>query len=321
MRLVGTVIAIAGCLAAGCAAGQPKTYPSQTVTIVVPFGPGSGLDTVARVIAADLSERLNARVIVENKPGASGALAASHVAHAAPDGHTLMFTSNTTHSANPSLLPSISYDPIRDFAPIARLGSLPSFLVAHPSVPARTLGELVAYGTSHPGKLSYATGNATGVVAGATLALRTGIEMLRVPYNSTPQGLNDLIGGRVPLMITDFATGIPHVQSGAIRAVAMTSGERSRLLPDMPTFAESGLPDFDVTAWQGAFAPAGTPKEIVDLLNAEICRSVENPVRKAHFASIGFDARCSSPADFEAFVKDELVKWTRLIADAGLKPR
>jgi tripartite-type tricarboxylate transporter receptor subunit TctC len=307
------------CLWAGAA--HAETYPSRQITIVVPFAAGSGTDSIARIIGQQLSVALKQSVVIENKVGASGVLAATYVARSAPDGYTLLMATNSTHSANPFLFKSLSYDPVKDFAPVARAGSYVFMLVVNKDLPATTLGELVAHAKANPGKLTYASGNTTGIVAGETLKSRAGIDVLQVPYKSTPPALNDVIGGRVSMMFIDLAPGLEHVRAGTLRALAVTTRERSALLPDLPSLHEAGIPGYDVTSWAGLFAPAGTPGEIVTRLNDEVRKIIADPDAKAKIAVTGFDAFSGPPETLAAFVQSELATWGKLIKDAGIEPQ
>jgi tripartite-type tricarboxylate transporter receptor subunit TctC len=317
--LFRALVALAFSLAIAGANAQP--YPGKPITIVVPFAAGSGTDSITRIVGQQLSVALNQNVVVENKVGASGVIAATYVARAAPDGYTLLMATNSTHSANPSLFKSLSYDPVKDFTPVARAGSYVFMLVVNKDIPAKTLPELVAYAKANPGKLTYASGNTTGIVAGETLKSRAGIDVLHVPYKSTPPALNDVIGGRVSMMFIDLAPGLEHVRAGTLRALAVTTKERSALLPDLPSLHEAGIPGYDVTSWAGLFAPAGTPKVIVSRLNAEVARIIANPEAKARIAVTGFDAFTGPPETLAAFVQSELANWGKLIKDAGIEPQ
>lgn len=314
----GLIRSLVLCLAFVTAA-HAQTYPARPITIVVPFAPGSGTDSIARIIGQHLATALNQSVVIENKVGASGILAASYVARAAPDGYTLLMATNSTHSANPYLFKSIGYDPVKDFAPVARAGSYVFMLVVNKDIPAKTLGELVTYAKANPGKLTFASGNTTGIVAGETLKSRAGIDILHVPYKSTPPALNDVIGGRVSMMFIDLAPGLEHVRAGNLRALAVTTRERSALLPDLPSLHEAGISGYDVTSWAGLFAPAGTPKNVIDRLNAEVQKIIANPDAKAKIAVTGFDAFSGPPETLATFVQSELVNWGRLIKDAGIE--
>ena len=309
----------AGIVTLAATVALAQAYPSKPITIVVPFGPGSGTDTVSRLIGQYLSVAFNQSVVIENKAGANGAIAATHVARAPADGHTLLMATNSTHAANPSLMKNLTYDPLKDFAPLARVGSYIFMLVINPQIPAKTMPELIAYAKDNPGKLSYASGNTTGIVAGETLKRWAGLDILHVPYKSTPPAINDLLGGRVSMMFIDLTTGLPHVQSGTLRALAVTTKERTALLPDLPSLHEAGVTNYDITSYAAVFAPAGTPKELVTRLNAELRKIVENPEVKQKLTTAGFDAFSSTPEQLDEFVKTQLVLWGRLIKDSGIE--
>jgi tripartite-type tricarboxylate transporter receptor subunit TctC len=296
-----------------------QAYPGKIIKLVVPFAAGSGTDAVARITAQNLTDALGQQVIVDNKPGANGAIAAEFVARSTPDGYTLFMTTNTTHSANPSLMKKISYDPVKDFAPVSRMGNLPFMLVVNPDLPIKSVKELIEYARKNPGKVSYGTGNSTGIVAGATFGLANKIELLHVPYKSTPPAMTDVMGGQVTMMFTDLASGIGNVKAGRMRALAVTTAKRSALVPDLPSMEEAGVPNFDLNSWNGVFAPAGTPAEIIARLNAELVKIVARPEVKDKLAQIGFDAFTSTPAELDAFVRSELVKWAKLVKDAGIE--
>ena len=312
---------VVACLAFAANAASAQPYPSKPITIVVPFAAGSGTDSIARIIGQYLQTALNQSVVIENKVGASGVLAATYVARAAPDGYTLLMATNSTHSANPHLFKTLGYDPVKDFAPVARAGSYVFMLVVNPDVPAKTLPELVAYAKANPGKLTYASGNTTGIVAGETLKSKAGIDILHIPYKSTPPAINDVLGGRVSMMFIDLAPGLQHVRAGTMRPLAVTTKERSSLLPDLPSLSEAGIPGYDVTSYAALFAPAGTPKEIVDRLNDEVQKIIANPEAKSRIAVTGFDAFSGPPETLASFVQTELVNWGRLIKDAGIEPQ
>src|SRR5579871_1046608 len=326
MRLPHLVIAlVSGALALGLAtlsgeAAAAEAYPSRPITIVVPFGAGSGTDIVTRVIAQPLGIALNQNIVVDDRPGANGGIAATYVAKAPPDGYTLLMSTNSPHSSNPFLLKNIAYDPVKDFAPITRIGSFTLMLVANPTVPVKTIPELIAYAKANPGKLSYASGNTSGILAGETLKHWADIDMLQVPYKSVPPALNDVIAGRVSMAFTDLTPGLPHVNAGTLRPLAITRLKRSTLLPNLPTFDESGLKDFEVESWAGLFAPAGTPAEIVARLNAETRKIVENPQIRVQIAQIGFEVFGSTPEELGEFVKNQLVRTSRMVKDAGIEP-
>ena len=312
---------LAGAAAMAAATPARAAYPERPVTMIVPFAAGSGTDTVARIVAQQLGTRLGGSVVVENRAGANGSVAATFVARSEPDGHTLFMTTNTSHSANPSLLKSIPYEPVADFTPVARMGNLPFLLVIDPRIPAKSVAELVAHAKANPGKLTYASGNSTGIVAGATFARRAGIEVLHVPYRSTPPAVTDIIGGRISMMFVDITSSLTQVNAGALRALAVTTAERSKLLPDLPSMQEAGIADFDITSWNGVFGPAKMPVEVVQRLNREISAIATDPELVKKFAEIGFDAFAQTPAELDAFVRAQLVTWARMIKDAGIEPQ
>jgi tripartite-type tricarboxylate transporter receptor subunit TctC len=301
-------------------AAQADTYPSKPITIIVPFGPGSGTDTITRVIAQPLSVALKESVVVEDRPGANGALAALYVARSAPDGYTLFMSTNSPHSAAPFLMKNIGYDPVKDFAPITRMGSYTLMLCVHPDIPAKSVKELIEYAKVNPGKLSFASGNTSGVVAGETLKHWAEIDMLHVPYKSVPPALNDVLAGRVSMMFADLTTALPHVKAGTLRALAVTRLKRSALVPELPTLDEAGVKGFNMDSWAAIFAPAGTPPDIIRLLNAELRKIIDSPEVKSTLAKAGFEAFSSSPTELDELVKDQLGKWGKMIKDAGIQP-
>jgi len=313
-------VVVAGGAVFPFAAMGAEHYPSRPITIIVPFGAGSGTDIVARIIAQPLGIALNQNIVVDNRQGANGSIAAAYVAKAAPDGYTLLMSTNSPHSSNPFLLKTIAYDPVKDFVPITRIGSFTQMLVIYPALPVATIPQLIAYAKANPGKLTYGSGNTSGILAGETLKHEAGIDILQVPYKSVPPALNDVIAGRVSMTFTDLTPGLPHVNSGTLRAIAITRLRRSILLPDLPTFAESGLKDFEVESWAGLFAPAGTPADIVNRLNAETRKIIETPQIKAQIAQIGFEVFASTPEELGEFVKAQLVKTARMVKDAGIEP-
>jgi len=295
-------------------------YPVKPISLVVPFPAGSGTDAIGRIMSVELSRILGQQVVIENKPGGNATIGAQYVARAQPDGYTLFLSTNTAHSAAPWLMKSISYDPIKDFTPIARGGNLPFILVVNPKLPIHSVQELVAYAKKNPGKLNYASGNSTGIVGGATLASRAGIDIVHVPYKGTPQAMTDVMSGQVDLMFTDLAAGMPFVKSGQMRALAVSTATRSAIVPELPSMAEAGIKDFDLNSWNGYFGPAGMPAEMVVKINAAINKIVNDPATKAKLANLGFDAFSGTPQDFANFVSQQLVLWQGLIKDAGIKP-
>lgn len=314
--LAAAILAIA---ASGFASLAPaQELPGGNISIVVPFGPGSGSDIGARLLGQKLGEALGRTVVIENKPGANGAIAAEHVAKAKPDGLTLLIGTNSTHGANPGLLKEMRYDPINDFAPVNRVAIYTSIIMTNPSVPVRTMRELIAYGKTN--ELTLATGNASGIVQGETLARQVGWKLLRVPFKSNPPAMTEVIAGRVQLMFSDVASAQAQVKSGALRALAVTSKTRSALMPELPTIAESGVPDYDLSGWISLFAPAGTPRPVVDRLNAEVTKVLQQADVGARFLELGAEPAPMRTAEFATWVQQEVSKWTRLVKAAGIQP-
>jgi tripartite-type tricarboxylate transporter receptor subunit TctC len=311
-------------LAAVCALlsvdAKAQTYPDKQINLIVPFGPGSGTDAISRIVAQHLQAALGQSVVVENKPGANGAIAATQVARAAPDGYTLLMTTNSPHSAAPFLNKSIAYDPVRDFAPITQVGSFTLLLIVNADIPVKSVSELIAYARTNPGKLSFASGNTSGVVAGQTLKFWGKLDMVHVPYKSVPPAMTDLLGGRVSMMFADLTTALPHVRSGKVRALAASRKERSKLFPEVPSLHEAGVTDFEMDSWAGLLAPAGTPKDIVGRLNAEVRKIIETPEINKKIGDIGFEAFGNTPDAFATFIKVQLDKWGKMVRDAGIQP-
>jgi tripartite-type tricarboxylate transporter receptor subunit TctC len=313
-------VAIFAILLASLAVSRADTYPSRPVTILTPFGAGRATDAAARLIGQLLQEALGQTFVIENKPGAGGLIAASTVARAQPDGYTLLLTTNSTHSAAASLFKNVPYDPITDFAPIARVGSFPAFFAANPNAPFVSMEELVAYAKANPGKLVYGHGNSTGQIVGETLKHRLRLDIVRVAYRSTPAAVTDLIAGHIPLMVADLSTGLPQVREKRMRPLAMLTKRRNSALPDVPTLDETVLPGFDLLAWLGLFAPAKTPAPVIDRLANEIHKILSTPELRKRFADAGTEVFWSGTAEFDDFVKTELVKWTSVIKEAGIEP-
>ena len=293
-------------------------YPSAPITLVVPFAAGSGTDAVARAVGQKLSERLKQPVVVDNRAGASAQIAAGIVAKAKPDGYTLFMTTNTSHSANPWLIQNLKYDPIKDFTPIARVGELPFALVVHPSVPVKTVTELIAHAKANPGKLSYATPNSTSLVASETLGYMGKVKIVGVPYKSSPQALTDLMGGQVQVYVVDLGSGAGALKADKVRTLGVTAAKGSRLLPGVPPIAKT-LPGFDITSWNGIFAPAGTPPAIVSRINTELQTVLADPAVQQQLEQIGFEVwPTKTPQEFAAYVSEQLAYWGKLVQQAEI---
>ena len=311
-------LAALGLAAAPAAVAQ--TYPAKPITLIVPFAAGSGTDGVARIVAQKLSQRLKQQVLVENKAGASAQIGAEYVAKAKPDGYTLFMTTNTSHSANPSLFKTLRYDPLKDFTPIVRTGELPFAVAVNPALPVKSLQELLDYAKANPGKISYATPNSTSLVASETIKAMAKVDIVGVQYKSSPQALTDLIGGQLEMYVVDLGSGLSTIKSGKVRTLAVTPARGSKILPDAPPVAKT-LPGFDLTSWNGILGPAGLPKPIVDRLNAETQAVLAEKEVQDKLANIGFEVWPSkSPEEFAKYVADQLAYWTKLIKQAGIQP-
>ncbi len=296
-------------------------FPSRPVTFTAVFGPGSASDTICRIIADPLGKALKQPVIVEDRPGADGALAALYVHHQPADGYNLLMATNSPLSADPFLLKDLAYDPVKDFAPVTRVGSFTLMLVVYPGLPIHSMKDLVDYAKANPGKLSYASGNTAGVVGGKTLANYAGVDMLHVPYKSSPPAIEDVIAGRVSMMFADFTVAMPHVSAGQVRALAVTRIKRSALFPDLPTLDEAGIKGFNLDAWAGLVAPAGTPPDVIATLNGALRKIIDSPEVQTKLKNVGFDGFSSTPEEFGNFIKVQLGEWGKMVKDAGLSPQ
>jgi len=313
---------------AACAAAVPvaprhakaQTYPSRPIHLLVGFAAGGSSDIAARLIGNWLSERLGQPVVVENRPGAASNLAAAAVAHAAPDGYTLLYLATTT-AINASFYENLDFDLHRDIALVAGVNRIPNVMEVNPSVPAKTVPEFIAYAKANPGKINMAsTGNGTTMhLAGELFKMMTGVDLVHVPYRSPPQALNDLIAGRVQIMFDVMTQSIEHIKAGELRALAVTTEARSAALPDVPTVGEF-VPGYEASSWTGVGAPKNTPVEIIDKLNTEIDAALSDPEIKARFTELGSTVVPGSPAAFGKFIADEAAKWAKVIKFAGIKP-
>ncbi|WP_395710819.1 Bug family tripartite tricarboxylate transporter substrate binding protein [Reyranella sp.] len=300
-------------------AAQSDDYPSKPIKLVVPFAPGGSVDIVARILSQRLSEDLGQSVVVENRAGAGGNIGFEAVAKAKPDGYTLGMASSTL-AVNVSLYRSIGYDPLKDFAPISLVAMQPNVLMVNPSLPVKSVTELIAYAKANPGKLNFGS---SGIGASQHLAAemfksRTGIEMIHVPYKGGGPAMADLVAGRIQLMFETIPNSLPYIQSGQLRALAVTVEERSGQLPDVPTVAEAGLAGFVSRGWLGVMAPAGTPQSIIDKMNAAVHKAVADPAITKRLVDLGLRIKLSTPAEFSAFIAREVADFRTLIADAKI---
>jgi tripartite-type tricarboxylate transporter receptor subunit TctC len=311
-----TALLAAGLVACATALAQNA---SPVLHLVVPFAAGSYTDNVARIIAPGLGQHLGQTVVVENRAGANGIIGADYVAKAAPDGLTLLVGGASVNTVNPNIYKSLPYDPVHDLLPVARIGLLPFVLVTNNAVPAATVPELVAYAKKNPGKLAYGTPNATTLVGMETFKRDAGVDITSVPYKSSPQAVADLVGGHIQVLIADFATAMPQVQSGKVKLLAVTMRKRSALLPGVAAISET-VKDFDISAWTGLLLPGkaspATGQRIYEALQATLA----TPEVREHFKTIGFDVQPLGPAEFGPFVRSEIATWSRLVKQAGIQP-
>ena len=312
---VWAAIALATAVTSSWAQGA---YPSAPITMIVPFAAGSGTDAVARAVSQELGKRLKQPVVVDNRAGANAQIAAGMVAKAKPDGYTLFMTTNTSHSANPWLVKSLKYDPVKDFTPIARVGELPFALAVHPSIPAKTVEELIAYVKANPGKLSYGTPNSTSLVASETLRFMSKSDIVGVPYKSSPQALTDLMGGQIQMYVVDLGSGWSTLKTDRVRTLAVTAAKGSKILPNVPAIGKT-LPGFDITSWNGIFAPAGTPPDVVNKINTELQAVLADEAVQKQLEQIGFEVwPTKTPQEFAQYVNDQLAYWGKLVKQADI---
>jgi tripartite-type tricarboxylate transporter receptor subunit TctC len=312
---------LAVCALALSVPAQPQGYPAKPIRIVVPFAAGSATDTMARAYGAEMQKLLGQPIVVDNKPGANGMIGAEAVARAAPDGYTLLWGTNSTNAANASLFRKLPYDPEKDFAPVAFLGAVPLIVAVNNEFPAKTLAELLAYAKANPDKISFAAASASQRVATEMLNGMAGTKMTYVPYKSSPGAITDLISGQVQLFTADLAVTLPQVKAGKIRGLAVTSAKRTPLAPDLPTVAEAGkLPGYELIAWFGAFAPAGTPKDVIAQLNAAINKATESKDLRERMDTLGVEMNPQSPEFLAKWAQSESRKWAKAIKDAGIQP-
>ncbi|HET7669245.1 MAG TPA: tripartite tricarboxylate transporter substrate binding protein [Burkholderiales bacterium] len=294
-------------------------FPAKPIRVVVPFGAGSSTDIVMRIIAQPLGQALGQTVVVENKPGADGAIAAVEVAKAPADGHTLILGTNSPFSATPHLRKSLPYDALNDFTPISLVGYYTFFVLVHPGVPAKTLPELISHVRANPGKLNYATGNTSGIVMTAMLASQAGMNVVHIPYKSEPPAITDLLSGQIHMMISSYATVAPHMREGRLRPLVTTLPSRSPLMPEVPTIVEAGFPKFSVSPWAGMFGPARMPREVTERINRELNALLNRPDVRESLAKQAFDPKGLGADEFNTFVREQFDIWGKAIRDAGIK--
>jgi tripartite-type tricarboxylate transporter receptor subunit TctC len=313
------LLAAALTLSAPLAQAQAPAFPKQPVTLVVPFPAGGPTDGMARVLAQKLGDRLGQQVVVDNRGGAGGSIAAEYVAKAPADGYTLFFGTTGTMAINPSLYKKLRYDPLKDFAPVSLMATTMNVLVVNPKVPAHNLGDLIKLAKAKPGEVTYGSaGNgSSNHLSGELFRSAAGIQISHIPYKGSAPALIDLLGGRLTMMFDTIAQQTQNIALGKVRAIAVTGPKRSPLLPDVPTAQEAGLKNFDVTIWFGVLAPAGTPAPVIERLNREIVAVMSTDDMKKRMQADGAEAKATSPAEFAALIRSDLAKWTPVVKGSG----
>lgn len=319
--LVFCGFALATAAATPDARAQTAAFPAKPVRLVVPFPPGGPLDTVGRAIAQKLTEAWGQSVVVDNRPGAGGNIGADLVAKSAPDGYTVVMGALSTHAVNPSLYPTMPYDAAKDFAPITLVAVTPNVLVVNPALPVRTVKELIAYAKANPGKLSFGSGSngSAGHLAGELLKADAGIDMVHIPYKGAAPAMQALLAGDTQLMFDNLASATAQVKAGKLRALAVTTAQRSKLAPDLPTMAEAGVPGFDISTWFGLLAPAGTPAEVIAKWNTDTVKILNSTDMRERLTAQGAEAAPTTPAEFAQFIGRELAKYARIVKVSGAK--
>ena len=322
--MIRTLFRAAACaaIAAFTLAGHAQApYPSKPIRLVVPFPAGGTTDILARAVAQKLTESTGQPVVVDNRPGAGGNIGAELVARSAPDGYTLLMGTVGTHAINPSLYVKMPYDHVRDFAPVILVAGVPNVLVVNPALPVNSVQELIAYGRANPGKLNFASsGSGTSIhLSGELFKTMAGVQMTHVPYKGSSPALQDLVGGQVQLMFDNLPSSLALIKAGKLKALAVTSTQRSGVLPDVPTVAEAGLPGFEASSWFGVLAPAGTPKDAIAKLYGEIARWLATSEAKEKLAGQGAIAAGLSPDDFARYITAETAKWQKVVKESGAK--
>nr|WP_257022459.1 tripartite tricarboxylate transporter substrate binding protein [Pigmentiphaga litoralis] len=302
------------------AALAQDAWPNRPINWVVPFAPGGSTDVVARTLGQEMSKSLGQPVIIENRPGAAGGVGAAYVARAKPDGYTLFGGTISTHAINASLYKNLSYDPVKDFAPVSLIAYVPNVLMVDAKLPIHSVQELIAYAKAQPGKLTFASSGAgtSTHLAGELFADTIQVPMTHVPYKGSPQALQDVVAGLVPFLFDQLTAGEAMIKAGRLRALAVTSPKRSALAPNVPTMAEAGLPNFEMVSWQALYAPQGTPPNVVQRLNAEVVKALQNPeVRQKMTQQLGMEVVGSTPAELQAFMAKEIPRWAELVQKSG----
>ena len=314
--------AVAACaVAAAASTVHAQSYPAKPVRIIVPWTAGGTADTLARILAQHLGASLGQQVLADNRPGASGQIGTDIVAKSAPDGHTLLLATTAPNSTAPSLYKKLPYDPLKDFAPVSLVALTFYVLSVNPAVPAKTIPELVKLAKARPGELNFSSpGNGTpNHLSGEMFKTMAGIQMQHIPYKGSAQAIADVIGGQIPLNFENIAVVLPHIKAGKVRALGVTSAQRNRYLPDVPTIAESGYPGFEAVGWFGLMAPAATPRPVLEKLNAETVRILNSPEVNARILGLGAEVKSTTIAEFDAFNRAQIEKWAKVIKESGAR--
>lgn len=301
-------------------AALAQDYPSKSITFVVPFGPGSATDQLARAIGQGITEQTKQVVVIENKPGASAMIGASDVARAEPDGYKVLITTNTSQSANPHLYKKLNYDPVKDFEPVTLLGTGGQIMVVNPKSPAKTVGDFIKLAKENPEKLSFGSGSSSSRVAGELFQQMADVKLLHVPYKSNPLVITDLLGGQIDMMMADMATGLPQVKADKLRALGVTMAQPSALAPNIPTIASAGVPGYEMGYWFGAYVPANTPSAVVSTLHDLLVNATTRSAAVQFYEQTGTKPVTSTPAELADFQKKETEKWGAIIKKAGIQP-
>jgi len=314
--------AVALILARGGSLAQTATdsYPTKPIRFILPFPPGGGTDILGRIVAERLTSSLGQPVVLENRGGAGGNVGAEAAAKAAPDGYTIVLVAPSL-AISPSLYTRLNYDPVKDLAPISLVGTVPNVLITHPSLPAQTLAEFIALAKTKPGGMNFGSGGSgtSNHLAGELFNNVAGVRLVHVPYKGVNLAMNDVLGGQIQLVVIGIPAAAPHIKAGRLRAFGVIAPQRSPALPEVPTVAEAGLSNFEVTTWYGVLAPAGTPRPIIGRLNAELVRVMHAPDLQARFAATGTEPRTSTPEEFADYIRQEIAKWGKVVRDANLK--
>jgi tripartite-type tricarboxylate transporter receptor subunit TctC len=307
-------------VAPGLARAQPADWPARPIRFILPFPPGGGTDILGRLIAERLTAGLGQPVVTENRGGAGGNLGAEAAAKSPPDGYTIVLVAPSL-AISPSLYSKLNYDPVKDFAPVSLVATVPNVMITNPSVPAATLGEFIALAKSKPGEMNFGSGGSgtSNHLAGELFNIVAGVKLVHVPYKGVNLAMNDVLSGRVQLVFIGIPAAAPHIKAGKLRALALAAPQRSAVLPDVPTADEAGLPKFEVTTWYGILAPAGTPRPVVARLNGELGRIMHSSEMKERLDALATDPVTGTPEEFAELIRREIAKWGEVVREAGLK--